>query len=137
MLKKMKSERLVWLDVTITLLALELMAYFYYGVRSLAIAGLCVTVSLAADIISVRLMGMRFTADDLSCTSDALIIALMLPSEMVIVPLASMASCELATAVTSAPAKVRLPSNFIPLAALVSEVWELPPQPPQPPREAA
>ena len=82
MLKKMKSERLVWLDVTITLLALELMAYFYYGVRSLAIAGLCVTVSLAADIISVRLMGRRFTADDLSCTSDALIIALMLPSVM-------------------------------------------------------
>ena len=82
MLKKMKSERLVWLDVTITLLALELMAYFYYGVRSLALAGLCVTVSLAADIISVRLMGRRFTADDLSCTSDALIIALMLPSVM-------------------------------------------------------
>ena len=82
MLKKMKSERLVWLDVTITLLALELMAYFYYGVRSLALAGLCVTVSLAADIISVRLMGRRFTADDLSCTSDALMIALMLPSVM-------------------------------------------------------
>lgn len=82
MLKKMKSERLVWLDVTITLLALELMAYFYYGVRSLALAGLCVTVSLAADIISVRLMCRRFTADDLSCTSDALIIALMLPSVM-------------------------------------------------------
>ena len=82
MLKKMKSERLVWLDVTITLLALEPMAYFYYGVRSLALAGLCVTVSLAADIISVRLMGRRFTADDLSCTSDALIIALMLPSVM-------------------------------------------------------
>ena len=50
--------------------------------RSLALAGLCVTVSLAADIISVRLMGRRFTADDLSCTSDALIIALMLPSVM-------------------------------------------------------
>lgn len=80
MQNKIKSDRLVWLDVTITLLTLELMSYFYYGARSLALAVICIAVSLIAEIVSVRLMGRRFTADDLSCTSDALIIALMLPA---------------------------------------------------------
>ena len=80
MLKKARSERLIWLDIIITLLTLELMSYFYYGVRSIVLAGVCIAVSLAADIVSVRFMGRRFTADDLSCTSDALIIALMFPA---------------------------------------------------------
>lgn len=80
MQSKIKSDRLVWLDITITLLTLELMSYFYYGARSLALAVICITVSLIAEIISVRLMGRKFTADDLSCTSDALIIALILPA---------------------------------------------------------
>lgn len=80
MQSKIKSDRLVWLDITITLLTLELMSYFYYGARSLALAVICIAVSLIAEIVSVRLMGRRFTADDLSCTSDALIIALMLPA---------------------------------------------------------
>lgn len=73
---------MVWLDIIITLLSLELMAYFYYGVRALAVGGVCVAVSLAAELISLRLMHRRFTADDLSCTSDALIIALMLPASI-------------------------------------------------------
>lgn len=79
MLKKAKKERLIWLDIMITLLTLEVMAYFYYGARAVASAGLCVGVSFAAELISLRLMGRRFTADDLTCISDALIISLMLP----------------------------------------------------------
>lgn len=82
MLKKARKERLVWLDVMITLLTLELMSYFYYGIRSVMLAGICVFTAIAADIISLRIMHRRFTADDLTCTSDALILALMLPAVM-------------------------------------------------------
>lgn len=80
MLKKIKSERLVWIDITITLLALCVMAYFSYGMRIIVLGGLCIAVSLAAELISLRLMHRKFTADDLSCTSDALIITLMMPA---------------------------------------------------------
>ncbi|MBQ8961152.1 MAG: RnfABCDGE type electron transport complex subunit D [Ruminococcus sp.] len=80
MLKKAKQERLIWLDIMLTLLTLELMAYFYYGLRALVLGGACVAVSAAAEFISLRLMHRRFSADDLTCTSDALIIALMLPT---------------------------------------------------------
>lgn len=82
MLKKARKERLIWIDITITLLALELMAYFYYGIRSLALGGVCVAVSLLTEMISLRLMHKSFTADDLMCTSDALIISLMMPAVM-------------------------------------------------------
>ncbi len=80
MLKQAKQERLIWLDIMLTLLTLELMAYFYYGLRAFVLGGVCITVSAAAEFISLRLMHKRFTADDLTCTSDALIIALMLPT---------------------------------------------------------
>ncbi len=82
MQKKIKTERLVWIDVTITLLALTVMAAFGYGERALALCGGSVAVSLAAELISLRLMNKKFTADDLSCTSDALITALMMPAVM-------------------------------------------------------
>lgn len=80
MQKKIKTERFIWIDIMITLLALELMAFFYYGARALVLGGICIAVSLAAEIISLRLMKKKFTADNLSCTSDALITALMLPA---------------------------------------------------------
>lgn len=82
MLKKARKERLIWLDIMITLLTLELMSYFYYGIRSVFLAGICVITGFAAELISIRLMGRKFTADDLTCTSDALIIALMFPAVM-------------------------------------------------------
>lgn len=82
MTKKNRKERLIWLDITITLLALELMSYFYYGLRSLVLGGVCVAVSLISEVICLRLMNRQFTADDLTCTSDALIIALMMPAVM-------------------------------------------------------
>ncbi len=82
MTKKSRKERLVWLDIMITLLALELMSYFYYGIRSLVLGGVCIAVSLISEIICLRLMNRPFTADDLTCTSDALIIALMMPAVM-------------------------------------------------------
>lgn len=82
MTKSNRKERLIWLDIMITLLALELMAYFYYGIRALAVGGVCIAVSLISEVICLRFMKRRFTADDLSCTSDALIIALMMPAVM-------------------------------------------------------
>lgn len=80
MLRKPKTERMIWIDIIITLLALELMAYFYYGLRAIIIGGLCIAVSIVAEIISLRLMKRKFTADDLTSTSDALIISLMMPA---------------------------------------------------------
>lgn len=82
MTKKDRKDRLVWLDIMITLLALELMSYFYYGVRALVLGGVCIGVSLVSEVICLRLMNRQFTADDLTCTSDALIIALMMPAVM-------------------------------------------------------
>lgn len=82
MTKKVRKERLIWLDIMITLLALELMSYFYYGVRALVLGGVCIAVSLISEIVCLRLMNRQFTADDMTCTSDALIIALMMPAVM-------------------------------------------------------
>ena len=56
MLKKKRSERLVFSDIMLTLLTLELMSYFYYGIRAVVLAGVCVGCSLMAEIISLRLM---------------------------------------------------------------------------------
>lgn len=80
MLAKPKSERLIWLDIMLTLLPLEIMAYFYYGVKIVAVSLCCIAVSLAAELVVLRLRSRKFTADDLSCTSDALIISLMMPA---------------------------------------------------------
>lgn len=82
MTKKDRKDRLVWLDIMITLLALELMSYFYYGIRALVLGGVCIGVSLVSEVICLRLMNRQFTADDLTCTSDGLIIALMMPAVM-------------------------------------------------------
>ena len=80
MLNKKRKERHIWIDIIITLLALELMAYFYYGVKALMLGAVCVAVSLAAELITLRLLHRKFTADDLTCTSDGLITALMMPA---------------------------------------------------------
>ena len=77
---KIKSDRFIWIDIMITLLTLELMEYFYYGGHAVVLGAVCVGVSLAAEIVSLKLMHRKFTADDLTCVSDALIIALMLPA---------------------------------------------------------
>lgn len=80
MLNKKRKERHIWIDIIITLLALELMAYFYYGMKALMLGGVCIVVSLAAELITLRLLHRKFTADDLTCTSDGLITALMMPA---------------------------------------------------------
>ena len=82
MLKKSRKERHIWLDVMLTLITLELMSYFYYGIRSVVLAAVCIVSAFAAELISLRLMKRNFSADDLTCTSDALIIALMFPAVM-------------------------------------------------------
>ena len=80
MQNKTRSERFIWIDIMVTLLTLELMNYFYYGVRAVVLGSVCAGASVIAELICLRLMKRRFTADDLTCVSDALIIALMLPA---------------------------------------------------------
>lgn len=75
-----RSERYIWLDTLLTLLTLEIMAYFYYGLHSAALAVVCLVSSLAAEFVCLRLMNRPFTADDLTVTTDALIISMMLPA---------------------------------------------------------
>lgn len=82
MQKKIKSERFIWIDIMLTLLAIEVMQYFYYGIRAVALGGVCAVVSFVAEIVSLNIMKRDFTADDLTCISDALIISLMLPAVM-------------------------------------------------------
>ena len=77
-----RTERYIWLDKMITLATLSLMAFFYYGTHFLASAVLSVVTALAAEFISLRLLHKKLTPDDLSCTSDALIIALMMPASI-------------------------------------------------------
>jgi len=78
----MRKERYIWLDKMITLATLALMAFFYYGTHFLVTAVICVLTALAAEFVSLRLMHKKIDADDLSCTSDALIIALMMPASI-------------------------------------------------------
>ena len=80
MQRNVRTDRFIWIDIMITLLTLELMEYFFYGTRAVVLGTVCVGASLAAELISLKLMRRRFTADDLTCVSDALIIALMLPA---------------------------------------------------------
>ena len=77
---KTKSDRFIWIDIMVTLLTLELMDYFYYGVRAVVLGSVCTAVSVIAELICLRLMHRKFTADDLTCVSDALILSLMLPA---------------------------------------------------------
>ena len=77
---KTKSDRFIWIDIMVTLLTLELMDYFYYGVRAAVLGSVCAAASVAAEMICLRLMHRKFTADDLTCVSDALILSLMLPA---------------------------------------------------------
>ncbi len=81
-MSKIKKERHIWFDTFITLLTIEVMSFFSFGIRSAALAAICVAVSAFSEMISLRIMGRKFTADDLSVTSDALIIALMMPVVM-------------------------------------------------------
>lgn len=80
MQKKIKSQRFICLDILLTLLTLSLMEYFYYGLRAVVLGCVCVGASVIAELISLRLMKRKFTADDLTCVTDALIFALMLPA---------------------------------------------------------
>jgi len=71
-----------WTDIMVTLLTLELMAFFYYGTHALANAVVCTAVSFTAEVICARLMNRHFSTDDLWCISDALTVSLMMPAVM-------------------------------------------------------
>lgn len=82
MQKKIKSQRFIWIDIMLTLVTLAVMEYFYYGARAILLVGVCAVVSFLAEAICLRLIKRRFTADDLTCISDAVILSLMLPAVM-------------------------------------------------------
>ncbi|MBR1591822.1 MAG: RnfABCDGE type electron transport complex subunit D [Ruminococcus sp.] len=75
-----KTNNHAWLDLIITLFGLSVVSYFYYGKRFLALSGVCLGVSCAAELISLKLMHRKFTAYDFYFAVDALIISLMLPA---------------------------------------------------------
>lgn len=75
-----KNKRIPLPDILITLAALELMAFFYYGIAALWLGAVCVGISLVSDLMILRFRRKDFTVKDLYCISDGLIIALMLPA---------------------------------------------------------
>lgn len=77
-----KKRTLSWIDMIITLSSLEIMAYFYYGARTLIIAGLCMGVSFVCDWVSVWFMKKKYVSDDLMSLADGLAIALMMPASI-------------------------------------------------------
>lgn len=79
---KQKKESRIWFDMMLTLLPLSVIAFFYYGAHFMMTAVLCVITALVTEIISVRLMQRKFMPDDLSCTADGLLVALMLPASV-------------------------------------------------------
>ncbi len=74
------SNQSVMGDVILTLMALYVMAAFYYGPRALAL-GLCgVLTCWAADFVCVTLRRMRFNPRDLSPAVTGMIIPLLMPA---------------------------------------------------------
>ena len=79
---KLKKERHIWFDKMLTLSTLAIMAFFYYGSHFAVMAVLSVLTAFAAELVSVRLMHEKPDPDDLSCTADGLLIALMMPASL-------------------------------------------------------
>lgn len=77
-----KKRTLSWVDIIITLASLEVMAYFYYGVRTLIMAGLCMSVSFVCDWVAVWFMKKKYVPDDLMSLADGLAISLMMPASI-------------------------------------------------------
>ncbi|MDD7185411.1 MAG: RnfABCDGE type electron transport complex subunit D [Oscillospiraceae bacterium] len=77
-----KKRTLSWIDIILTLASLEVMSYFYYGVRTLIMAGLCMAVSFVCDWIAVWFMKKKYVPDDLMSLADGLAIALMMPASV-------------------------------------------------------
>ncbi len=77
-----RQERFIRMDIFITLLALGVMSYFYYGFRAIMISGLCMTVSFVCEYFSLIAMNKKFTADSIGCITDGFIIALMMPASI-------------------------------------------------------
>lgn len=69
-------------DIIITLGSLEVMAYFYYGIRTLIMAGICMAVSFVCDWLSLWFMKKKYTSDDLISLADGLAISLMMPASV-------------------------------------------------------
>lgn len=81
-MKKLKPRRLSSTDILITLVALEVMAYFYFGIRTVILVGLCMAVSFLSDWLTVKLMKKEYSAEDLICLADGTAIALMMPASI-------------------------------------------------------
>lgn len=77
-----KKNTLSWVDITITLLSLEIMAYFYFGVRTAIISVLCMGVSFVCDWVAMWLSKKKYTSDNLISLADGLAIALVMPASV-------------------------------------------------------
>lgn len=82
-IRKGKRERSALLDIMAALLALLLMAWYFYGMRALCVAGISVGSSLIADFICQLLRRRHFEAEDFLLSLDTgLIIALSMPASV-------------------------------------------------------
>lgn len=79
-IKSRETCRTVMGDAIIALLPLYLMAYYFYGHRSIALGLLSVFTCLAADCLCVLLRGKRINLRDFSAVVTGMIIPLLLPA---------------------------------------------------------
>lgn len=62
--------------------AIECVAVFYYGIRALAVSAAAIAAALIIDFICVKLRGRKYSASDLTCIIEALLLSFMMPSSI-------------------------------------------------------
>ena len=75
-----KSINAIHSDMIIALLALLLMANYYYGVRTLVMAAIAVSTCVLTDIVCVMMRKKRYKVNDLSAVFTGLVLALLMPA---------------------------------------------------------
>ncbi len=81
-IKARETNRTVMGDAIIALLPLYLMAYYFYGLRALALGGVSVVTCVVADLLCVLLRGEKPNPRDFSPIVTGMIIPLMLPANI-------------------------------------------------------
>lgn len=78
--KSIKSINAIQSDMIIALLALLLMAIYYYGMRTLVMATIAVFTCVVTDIACIMIRKDRYEISDLSAVLTGLVLALLMPA---------------------------------------------------------
>jgi len=79
-IRHQESTRAMMIDITLALVALYAIAFYYYGQRVIALGCISVAAAVLADVISLLLMRKRIHIRDLSAVITGLILPLLMPA---------------------------------------------------------